>query len=101
MTSEESPAELEIRHDEERGRFHADVSGGEARLDYQKKGDDVVDFRSTYVPNEARGQGVAAKIVSRGLEWARTNDLRVVPTCSYVEGYIERHSEYKELVAEG
>lgn len=92
---------FQIEHDEDRGRFHADVPGGEARLEYRKRSGDVVDFRSTYVPDEARGEGVAGQIVTRGLEWAKENGLRVVPTCSYVRGFIDRHPEYEDLVAKG
>lgn len=91
---------IEIQHDEDRGRFYAEVEGGEARLDYERKGDGVVDFRSTYVPDQARGEGVAARIVTRGFEWARANGLRVVPTCSYVQAFVERHPEYDESIAE-
>lgn len=92
---------IEIEHDEERGRFSAEVEGGTARLDYSRKDGDTVDFRSTYVPEEARGGGVAAEIVTRGLEWARDNGLTVVPSCSYVAGYLDRHPEYADLVAGG
>lgn len=92
--------EMEIVHDEERGRFAAEVEGGTARLDYVRNGD-VVDFRSTYVPDEARGGGVAGEIVTRGLEWARENGLKVIPSCSYVRGYVDRHPEYESLLAEG
>ncbi|MDX1660283.1 MAG: GNAT family N-acetyltransferase [Gemmatimonadota bacterium] len=90
---------IDIHHDEQRQRFHADVEGGEARLDYERKSEDVVDFRSTFVPDEARGEGIAGRIVTQGLEWASENDLRVVPSCSYVRGYIERNPEYESLVA--
>ncbi|MBW3660496.1 MAG: N-acetyltransferase [Gemmatimonadetes bacterium] len=91
---------LEILHDEKRRRFRAEVTGGEARLDYRRDGG-VVDFHSTYVPEEARGGGVAAEIVSRGFDWAKENGLRVVPSCSYVRTFVKRYPEYEPLVEEG
>lgn len=90
---------LEIHHDEGRGRFHAPVEGGQARLDYERE-DGVVDFRSTYVPQASRGGGVAARLVTCGFEWARESGLCVIPSCSYVRAFVERHPEYEALIAE-
>jgi predicted GNAT family acetyltransferase len=88
---------LDIRHDEEGGRFVATVEGHEAYVAYSLVDDQTVEFRRTYVPNELRGQGLAGKVVVRGLDWAREHGYRVIPTCSYVRGFIEKHPEYAGL----
>lgn len=75
------------------------VEGYEAVVEYTLK-DNVIDLYRTFTPPELRGKGVAGKLVKYALEHAKENNLKVIPTCSYVRGYIERHENYKELLAE-
>ncbi len=67
-------------------------------LDYQRGGDHVV-FTHTVVPAAHQGQGLAALLVNAGLQWAQAQGLKVVPACSYVQSYIQRHPEWQHLVA--
>lgn len=56
-------------------------------------------FTHTVVPHELRGQGIAAALVLAGLQWARERGLKVVPQCSYVHTYLQRHPEWQDLQA--
>ena len=67
-------------------------------LDYEL-GAGVVVFTHTGVPSAYRGQGLAARLVQAGLQWAREQGLKVVPACSYVQLYLQRHPEWQHLVA--
>jgi len=91
--------DFEIKQDTGKNRFVSYVKGHEAIVDYVLK-DTVIDLYRTFTPPELRGKGVAGKIVKYALEYAKGNNLEVIPTCSYVRGYIERHENYKELLAE-
>ncbi|MCL5027640.1 MAG: N-acetyltransferase [Bacteroidetes bacterium] len=92
--------EDEIVHDKEENKFYKIVNGKEAYLRYIMLDEKTIDMIKTYVPPELRGQGIAAEVVLAGLLYAKENGLSIIPTCSYVETYIERHQEFKELVAE-
>jgi len=91
--------DFEIKQDAEHNRFVSYVEGYEAVVEYTLK-DNVINLYRTFTPPELRGKGVAGKLVKYALEHAKENNLKVVPTCSYVKGYIERHENYKELLAE-
>lgn len=67
-------------------------------LDYQLSPGRVT-FNHTGVPPAYQGQGLAARLVEAGLQWARAEGLKVVPACSYVQSYIQRHPEWQSLVA--
>jgi len=54
----------------------------------------------TYVPERFRGQGIAAKLAEEALNYAKLENIKVVPTCSYIAVYIERHPEYRGLLVE-
>ncbi len=70
----------------------------ESVLDYELQPGRVV-FTHTVVPGHYQGQGLAARLVEAGLAWARDQQLKVVPACSYVQVYIERHPEWQGLLA--
>jgi len=70
----------------------------ESVLDYTLGAGRVV-FTHTGVPPAYAGQGLAARLVEAGLQWARAEGLRVEPACSYVRAYIQRHPEWQALVA--
>lgn len=89
----------EIRIREDRNRIELPLEGGTATLDYAPGGQGVLDFRSTVVPPELRGQGAGGRLVGQALDWARREGFRVIPTCSFVESYVEKHPEYRDLVA--
>ena len=71
-----------------------------AHLDYLIEGGRMV-CTHTFVPPALRGQGLAEQLVQAALAEARANGWRVVPACSYVAVFIERHPEYRDLRAEG
>ena len=90
--------DFEMKQDTEQNRFVAYVEDYEALVEYTLK-DNVIDLYRTFTPPELRGKGVAGKLVKYALEHAKENNFKVIPTCSYVRGYIERHENYKELLA--
>lgn len=90
----------EVRHEQADSRFVIDLGDGEAVLDYRRIDARTLDYRSTRVPEQHRGKGLAGKVVMEALEYARDQGLRVVPSCSYVAAFLERHPEYADLAAD-
>ncbi len=95
----EDPNAFTVRHDQAKHRFEVVSEDFVSVLDYESRAGRVV-FTHTFVPPELRGRGLAEKLVRAGLDWARTERVRVVPVCSYVAAFIERHPEFRDLVAE-
>jgi predicted GNAT family acetyltransferase len=51
------------------------------------------------VPAAIGGRGIAGRLVRAALEHARAAGLKVVPRCSYVADYLDKHPEYADLRA--
>jgi len=96
MNPNESPAPT-IRHDQAAHRFETTVDGYNSVLEYDVDGERAV-FTHTFVPPELRGRGIAEKLVRAGLAWAQGEGKRVVPACSYVDIFIQRHPEFQSLL---
>ena len=88
---------MEIIHDVEKQKFYVIVDDIESHLEYVKK-DDVLILNHTYVPNMLRGKGIAGKIVKIALTYAQDNNLKIIPACTYVADYIQRHKGYENLL---
>jgi len=74
------------------------VDGYVSVCEYEMAGSQMV-FTHTLVPPELRGRGIAEQLVRTALADARAAGSRVVPACSYVAKFIERHREYRDLLA--
>lgn len=95
--SESAKTPVAVRHNAAEHRFEAEVDGHLSVADYEEQNGSLV-FTHTFVPPELRGRGVAEALVRAGLEFAREQKARVVPACSYVAKFIERHREYQGLL---
>lgn len=91
--------EAAVRHEPEARRFVVDLDGGAAYLSYREIEGRILDLDHTFVPPARRGSGIASRLTERALEHARRHGYRVVPSCPFVAAYIERHPEYRGLLA--
>jgi len=88
----------EIHHDETRHRFTHERDGLVSYLAYRQIDAHTVDFVSTYTPPPLRGRGIAARVVTRALEWADSNGYKVIPSCWFVAEVIDRQPEWRRLL---
>ena len=66
---------------------------------YERRGNTVV-FTHTEVDPDAGESGLGSTLVRSALDDVRAQGGSVVPRCSFVRGWIERHQEYADLVAD-
>ncbi len=87
-----------VRDNQALSRFELDVNGVTAFANY-KLGDGIVAINHTETPVEARGQGIASKLVAGALDIVRARGLKVIPRCAFVRAYVAKHPEVGDLVA--
>jgi len=87
----------EVIKDKQGSRFVLEVEGKEVYLLYAED-KEIIDLYSTYTPTNLRGRGLAAKVVAVAFEYAKKNNLKVIPGCWYVRKFLEKHPEYHEIV---
>jgi hypothetical protein len=89
---------MEVIHDSVKEKFYLVVDGLESHLEYVKI-DNVLNLNHTYVPHELRGKGIAGELVKAALTYAKENNYKIIPSCSYAAVYFQRHPEYGSLLA--
>jgi uncharacterized protein len=67
---------------------------------YRREGSGYIVLTHTEVPKALSGQGIGSRLVRGTLDRLRHEGLRVVPRCEFVAEFIERHPEYRNLIAD-
>ncbi len=87
---------MKIQHrleDSRRGSFF--IMEGErqiAELDYDLQ-NGILNAYHTGVRRELEGQGIAGKLFDELVKYARENNYKVIPTCSYILVKFRRHPD--------
>ena len=87
----------EIVDNPARHRYEISIDGHTAFTTYRVE-NDVITFMHTEVPPEFRGKGIGSMLVRGELEAARARGLKVVASCEFVAGYIDKHPEFRDLL---
>ncbi len=87
-----------VRDNPERQRLDLDTSAGLAVAENRRDGV-TLDIFHTELPPALRGQGMGDRLVRGVLDEVRRRNLKVVPRCWFVRGFVESHAEYRDLIA--
>jgi predicted GNAT family acetyltransferase len=89
---------ITVTHHAAAHRYEAVVDGYLSICEYELTAGRMI-ITHTVVPPELRGRGIAEKLVRAALADVRTAGRKVVPACSYVAKFLERHKDYADLLA--
>lgn len=91
--------QVNVRNNEDDYRFEVRTGDDVAYLEYDLD-DEKIYFTHTEVPEAFEGQGIAKALATAALEFARSENLQVIPRCRFVASFIRKNPEYLELVPE-
>lgn len=78
--------------------YIGDASNPDAEITFQPSGQDTIAIDHTYTDPKLRGQGVAKQLVLKVTDYAKENDLKIIPLCSYARIVMERDDDLKQLI---
>lgn len=88
---------LAVTNNEQTHRFEVSLDGEVAYAEYNLVDHGVI-LPHTLVPEAFEGKGVASALAKAALGYARTHDLKVIPICPFMAGYIQKHPEWHDIV---
>lgn len=95
-------SDADIRHEDEgkKGEFYVDEDGTRmARLQYFHSRAGEINIYHTEVDKKSAGKGVGKSLVAAAVKYARENDLKVLPTCSYAKKVIDETTEFQDVLS--
>ena len=69
-----------------------------AKITWVSGGENIIVVNHTFVDPSLRGQNVAGRLLAKVIEMAREENLKIVPTCSYVVAKMTRNDEYHDIL---
>ncbi|VDM37755.1 unnamed protein product [Toxocara canis] len=94
MTSKIVP--LTVEHCTKSLEFFVKMNGAKSVLQYRRLSNGVLDLYHTEVPPIFQGKGVAKMLCQAAFSYAREQNLRILPTCSYVAKYAKQMASPEE-----
>jgi predicted GNAT family acetyltransferase len=92
-----SDVKLEI--DGKKGYFHIDVDGKqEAKMTFVFAGDDKIIIDHTEVNPGNEGKGFGKKMVTKAVEYARENDIKIIPLCPFAKSVFDKTPEFGDVL---
>ena len=89
---------MDVINNKAEGQFELHVEGHVARITYEIKGKKIYLF-STNVPESLSGQGIGSKLLKGSLEIIEGMNLKVIPKCSFIQGWFMKHPERRNILA--
>jgi len=91
--------EIQQINDTRRGYFEAIEDGKEAgKMTYTWAGDSKFIIDHTEVSEGFNGKGVGKKLVMAAVEYARTNNLKIIPLCPFAKSVFDKVEEIRDVL---
>ena len=91
---------IEVADAPDRERYELSIDGEVVGFTTYRARPGLIAFLHTEVDERFQGRGLADRLIRYVLEDARTRDIAVLPFCTFVKAFIERHREFEALVPE-
>ncbi len=90
-----------ITRNDRAGRYELRDKSGEVLgfAEFQAVGDTVLLPHTVVEPGHG-GEGLGSQLARYALDDIRAQGKKVVPACAFIAGFIDKHPEYTDLVAD-
>jgi uncharacterized protein len=91
-----------VQHNEQggRGEFFIERNGTRiAEMTYRRTSESAILIDHTEVDPSLRGGGVARQLLDAAVAWARQNQIKITPACSYVVAQFARDRSLHDVSA--
>ena len=90
-------ADVQVINNTDTSRFEVSLDGETAFAEYRLVDHGII-LPHTVVPESFEGKGVGSALAKTALGYARDHDLKVIPLCPFIAGYITKHPEWHDIV---
>lgn len=91
---------IEHFNEETKGHFKAIENNVEAGIiTYSRAGTQMIILDHTDVNNDFRGLGVGNKMVLAAVDFARQNNMKIIPLCPFVKSVFDKTEEIRDVLA--
>ncbi len=82
------------------GELYIEENGQKlASMTYRETGKNEITIDHTEVAEKSQDKGLGTKMVAAAVDYARENDLKIVPVCPFVKKVIDETPAYQDVLA--
>jgi predicted GNAT family acetyltransferase len=92
---------MEIKHQESptKGSFYIEEGGTRiGEMTYSRAGTGLIIIDHTEVGDALKGKGAGKQLVAAAVEYARKNNIKVLPLCPFAKSVFDRVKEYGDVL---
>ena len=91
--------EVKFEESDSKGSFYVEEDGQRlAKMTFSKAGDNRIIIDHTEVSDSLRGKNVGKQLVAAAVEYARKNNIKILPLCPFAKSVFERVKEYGDVL---
>jgi uncharacterized protein len=69
-----------------------------AEMTYSKAGDKLIIIDHTDVSDALRGKGAGKQLVHAAVEYARANQIKIIPLCPFAKAVFDKTPEFNDVL---
>lgn len=82
-----------------KGSFYIEENGTrQAEMTFSMAGDTIMIIDHTEVGDALRGKGAGLKLVNAGVEYARENNIKIIPLCPFAKSVFDKKEELRDVL---
>ena len=70
-----------------------------AEMTYSKAGDSLIIIDHTEVSDALRGKGAGKQLVTAAVDYARANQLKILPLCPFAKAVFDKTPEFSDVLS--
>ncbi|WP_323127777.1 GNAT family N-acetyltransferase [Acinetobacter indicus] len=97
----EDMIKMMVQHEnnDSKGAFFVEANGERlAEMTYSRTGEDKIIIDHTTVSEQLRGQGVGRHLVEAAVNYAREQQIKIIPLCPYAKAAFEKDPSIQDVL---
>jgi predicted GNAT family acetyltransferase len=91
--------EIKLEQSVSKGSFYMENDNQRvAEMTFSKAGSDVIIIDHTEVSEALRGKNAGKQLVAAAVDYARKNNIKILPLCPFAKSVFDRVKEYADVL---